>query len=105
MSSKKINEPFAVAFGQVIRKLRTEAGHSQEGFALHCGIDRGYMGHIERGNQTPSIATVWKIAGGLGVPPHQIIKQVEETLGKTDSGGGKPGTKRKPSRKLPLIET
>ena len=39
----------SVEIGQLIRKQRTQQGITQESLALQCGIDRSYMGRIERG--------------------------------------------------------
>ena len=39
----------ASLLGQKIRKARKEKGLSQEKLALMCGLDRSYMGRIERG--------------------------------------------------------
>ncbi len=35
--------------GQLIRNRRTQRSITQEALALQCGIDRSYMGRIERG--------------------------------------------------------
>ncbi len=40
-----------VKLGGHIRQLRREKGYSQEGFAAAAGIDRSYMGAIERGER------------------------------------------------------
>ncbi|HDR9188583.1 TPA: helix-turn-helix transcriptional regulator [Burkholderia vietnamiensis] len=41
--------PALVSFGAAVRRLRKERGYSQETFGDLCGIDRSYMGGIERG--------------------------------------------------------
>lgn len=46
-----MKDPRLVAFGQRVRDLRKEKGLSQEAFADLTGIDRSYMGHIERGEK------------------------------------------------------
>ena len=38
----------AILLGQKIRKARLEKNLSQEKLALICGLDRSYMGRIER---------------------------------------------------------
>jgi transcriptional regulator with XRE-family HTH domain len=69
-----------VAFGQVIRDLRLEAGLSQEALSLSCGRHRTYVSLIERGKNSPSITTLWLIAEALKVRPSAIIGQVESRL-------------------------
>ena len=55
------------AVGAKIRKLREASGASQEGFARAAGIDRAYLGKIERGTQNVSILTAARIAVALRV--------------------------------------
>lgn len=54
------------ALGRAIRLLRRERGLTQEGFALHTGIHRSYLGSVEVGERrVPGIATLARIAQGL----------------------------------------
>jgi transcriptional regulator with XRE-family HTH domain len=69
-----------VAFGQVIRDLRLEAGLSQEALSLSCGRHRTYVSLIERGKNSPSITTLWLLAEALGVQPSTVIRRVEKAL-------------------------
>jgi transcriptional regulator with XRE-family HTH domain len=66
-----------LAFGRAIRELREERHISQEAFAMKCGIDRGYYGHMERGHSNPSLSAVFKIARALGVRPSEIHSRAE----------------------------
>lgn len=54
-------------FGQVVRRLRSERGFSQEAFAHRCGLHRTYVGIIERGEKAATIVTANKIAKALGM--------------------------------------
>jgi transcriptional regulator with XRE-family HTH domain len=69
-----------VAFGQVIRDLRMEAGLSQEALSLVCGRHRTYVSLIERGKNSPSITTLWLMAEALNVQPSAVIRRVEQFL-------------------------
>ena len=60
--------------GRRIRELRRERGISQEGLAALAGIDRGYMGHIERGTRNISVVKAWAIADALGVGPAALFE-------------------------------
>jgi transcriptional regulator with XRE-family HTH domain len=51
--------------GRSIRSIREQKRYSQEGFARHAGLDRGYFGAIERGEFNVSVATLAKIAAAL----------------------------------------
>jgi len=48
-------------------------GVSQEELALKCGIDRAYMGAIERGEQNPGLLHIYKIATALGVKIENLM--------------------------------
>ena len=48
--------PVLKAFGQAVRECRSARGFSQEGFAHYCGLDRSYMGGVERGERNVTLA-------------------------------------------------
>jgi len=50
-----------------LRRLREEAGLSQEKFGLEHGIDRTYISGIERGTRNPTVTVVQRLAEALGV--------------------------------------
>ena len=54
-----------LCFGKTVARLRREMGISQEELAFRSGINRSYMGVIERGEKSPSLDTVAKVAAGL----------------------------------------
>ena len=55
------------AFGRRVRILRKREGLSQERLALRCGLDRTYVGGVERGERNISIVNIEKIARALGL--------------------------------------
>jgi len=66
MYTKK-EKGFLVKTGARIRSLRKKKGFSQEDFALEIGLDRTYVGGVERGERNLSALNIKKIADGLGV--------------------------------------
>ncbi len=62
-----MKDPRLVAFGERVRQIRKEKGLSQEALADLSGIDRSYMGHIERGDQNITLTKIHQIADALGV--------------------------------------
>jgi transcriptional regulator with XRE-family HTH domain len=62
------------AFGESIRNFRLQANFSQEELAEQAGIDRSYLGAIERGEHNPALLNIIKIAKALGVHPHQLLE-------------------------------
>lgn len=65
-------------FGEVVRELRQDRGISQENLAAAAGVDRAYMGGIERGLRNPSLTTIARVARGLGIPLNEVFKAVEK---------------------------
>ena len=65
------------ALGSAIRQLREQVGLSQEALALEAGIDRSYVGGVERGERNPTYATLLRIAAVLTVPLSKVIVEAE----------------------------
>ena len=61
------------AIGTAIRKMRKDVGLSQEAFAEEVGIDRSYMGGIERGEHNLALMNLLKISKALGLPLSQLL--------------------------------
>ena len=55
-------------FGERVRQLRKAKGFSQEGFAAECGLDRTYMGGVERGERNLALRNIERIARTLNMP-------------------------------------
>lgn len=68
------------AFGKVLKKYHGESKVTQEELALSCGLDRTYIGLLERAKRQPTISTIFKIADVLGVEPHVMIEDVEQLV-------------------------
>lgn len=64
-------------FGERVRQLRKERALSQEALALVCGLDRTYIGGIERGERNISLINIYRIAGALHVDPKELFKDTE----------------------------
>ncbi len=69
-----------VHFGRTVKQLRSVQGLSQEAFAARADLNRTYLGEVERGVATPSLATVAKIAAALNMSPSVLIAQSEELM-------------------------
>ncbi len=61
------SDKIKVLFGQRVKKLRQQAGMSQETFADKCGLDRTYVSGIERGIRNPTLEVIEVIARGLEI--------------------------------------
>lgn len=67
----------AKKIGALIRRLRQEAGMSQEGFADSCGLHRTYIGSVERGEKAITIETAHKIVKALGMSLSHFFQVLE----------------------------
>lgn len=62
-----------VKFGQRLRELRTAKGFSQETLALLSGLDRSYVGGVERGQRNVSLVNILKLATALNIEPRELF--------------------------------
>ena len=62
-------------FGRRVRVLRKSLGLSQLELADKVGIDRSYMGFIERGERNVSLEVIAKIAEALDTTPDELLKK------------------------------
>jgi len=56
-----------------LRILRKQKGLSQEELAFQAGINRNYVGQIEREEKSPTVDVVDKLAGAMGVKPEDML--------------------------------
>lgn len=66
------------AFGAAVRSLRLENGYSQEEFADHCGLDRTYIGGVERGERNIGLVNIAKIATALNIRVSALFLLAEQ---------------------------
>jgi transcriptional regulator with XRE-family HTH domain len=66
---------FLRRFGAGLRRVRLQTGLSQEAFAERCDLSPRYVSQLERGLQEPGLCVVGKIAGGLRVRPHVLLRR------------------------------
>jgi len=61
-------------FGERVRALRKARGLSQEAFADTCGLDRTYVGGIERGERNLGLRNIEVVAQALGLSVSELMK-------------------------------
>lgn len=77
-----------------LRRIRVERDISQERLAFDSGVDRSYLGGVERGEENPTIDILDRIATTLSVHVSELLKAVPPDA--VQPSGLRPG--RKPSR-------
>jgi transcriptional regulator with XRE-family HTH domain len=70
------------AFGVALRRLRAEAGLSQENLGRAAGLERAYVGHLENGRRNISLRTMWQLADALHVTP-DVFFRVDSAVGES----------------------
>lgn len=71
-------------FGSVVRQYREQRRWSQEVLADAAGLNRSYLGEIERGVAVPSLATIAKLAGALELSLSELMARLE--AGRSETG-------------------
>ena len=62
-----------IAFGKRVREVRRNKGISQEKLAELAGIDRSYMGNIERGEKNITLKKAYEICDALDIYIKDLI--------------------------------
>lgn len=66
-----------VRLGRAVRRLRSAADYSQEGFADAVGVHRTYMGAVERGEVNISLDNIEKIARAFDMTAGELLMEAE----------------------------
>jgi transcriptional regulator with XRE-family HTH domain len=69
-------EDIRIRFGKALRRRRGSLGVSQEEFADLCGLDRTYVGGIERGERNVSLVNIEKVAKALEISVSELFRGV-----------------------------
>ena len=70
------SEDILKKFGARVRVLRKAASASQDGFADVCGLDRTYIGGVERGERNLSLRNIEAIAKALNCTISELFEGV-----------------------------
>ncbi len=69
-----INMASGKKLGENLRKLRLKKNLSQGDLATALEVDRAYISNIENGRMNPTLSTLEKIAGALGISSSELLK-------------------------------
>ncbi|MFB5189119.1 helix-turn-helix domain-containing protein [Alicyclobacillus fastidiosus] len=75
-------EDINAVLGQNLRTFREEKKLSLDKVAEMTGVSKAMLGQIERGESSPTITTVWKIANGLKISFTSLLQkpQIDTTV-------------------------
>jgi transcriptional regulator with XRE-family HTH domain len=65
----------ACELGRVVRRRRESLGLSQEKFAELSDHHRTYIGLFERGERSPNVETLHRVAAALGVKASDLLRE------------------------------
>lgn len=71
----KLNEKISGA----LKSIRSERGWSLDVASQKTGVSKAMLGQIERGESSPTISTLWKIASGFDVSFSYFIEELRPT--------------------------
>jgi transcriptional regulator with XRE-family HTH domain len=60
-------------FGANVKRERKRLELTQEGLGHLCDLDMTEISRLERAKRDPRLATIVKIARGLGIPPSRLL--------------------------------
>ncbi len=69
-------EPHQI-FAKNLRAVRADVGMSQETLGARAGLHRTEVSLLERAERDPRLATITKLARGLGVPLGELLDGIE----------------------------
>lgn len=70
-------DQFTQRLGERIHHLRRKNGQTQEALASEAEITRQHLQRLENGTTNPTVGTLFRVAGVLGVPLWELIRQSE----------------------------
>lgn len=76
-SPSHAGSPELSALGQAIRAARLALGWSQERLAEEAGVDRSYMGGIERGEHNLTVVSLVRISAALDLSVGDLFARVD----------------------------
>lgn len=76
--------------GNVFRSLRKRKKMTQESLSKIAGISRTHYSKMEHGLRRPTLESLFKIAGALGMAPHELVSAIEDALQQEEDGNPTP---------------
>jgi DNA-binding XRE family transcriptional regulator len=78
MPRARVPDEDAVRFGAIVTRLRMERGWTLADFSRVSGMNATWLGVLERGGNTPSLTTIFKLAAVFGIEAAALVRAVDE---------------------------
>jgi transcriptional regulator with XRE-family HTH domain len=75
-TNENTKNDYLLSIGIEIRSIRASQGFNQQEFARCVGLDKSYIGGVERGERNLSALNLIKIAKALQVPVSEFFKGI-----------------------------
>ena len=75
---QEVRKKLQTAVANTVKKHRTKSITKS---ADEIGMGKSMWADLENGIKDPQLSTFWRIAEGLDIKPHELLKEVEEELG------------------------
>lgn len=72
--------PLEALLGQALRDRRRTLGPSQEALAARCGMDRSFVGEVDRGKRHVTALALVRLAVGLETTPGTLLDAAFDAL-------------------------
>jgi transcriptional regulator with XRE-family HTH domain len=66
--------------GANVRRWRTRRGWTQDVLAEHAGISAKFVGEVERGEDNPSLETLWSLVSALKIEWQDLLDGGDEVV-------------------------
>ncbi len=73
----KVVSPIHKKFGERLKELRDKNKVTQEQIAEKVGVDRSYMGFLERGEKNPTLEKLTLIAKAFNITLSELLKTIK----------------------------
>jgi len=84
-----MSETIKKAFGDELTEIRKKAKQTQEGVSLSCDMSLRYYQYLEKGDNNPTMITLFRLADTLGCEPEKLIKSAWKVWKKENRKSGK----------------
>jgi transcriptional regulator with XRE-family HTH domain len=77
MTTSRSQSDVIDGLGLIVRQHRSQRGWTLRDLAHATGMNPNYLGLVERGDNNPTINTLFRIADALGADPAELVREVD----------------------------